>query len=59
MRSALAAGNVTEIKRLQGLLDTYNNSGDAIAIVDNWGTLPGNASPTTAKSISDFTIADC
>ena len=59
MRAALAAGNVQEIKRLQGLLDTYNNHGDAVAIVDNWGVIPGNASPSTARSLSDYTIADC
>jgi hypothetical protein len=59
MQNALAGNNIKEIKRLQGLLDAYNNSGDDIAIIDNDGTLQGRADPNGARDIADYTIADC
>jgi uncharacterized repeat protein (TIGR01451 family) len=59
MQNALAGTNIQEIKRIQGLLDTYNNSGDNIAIIDNDGTTQGNANPRFAKASADITIADC
>jgi hypothetical protein len=59
MRNALATGNQNEIKRLQPLLDAYNNSGDDIALVDDDGTLQGLANPNLAKQNADYTIADC
>jgi uncharacterized repeat protein (TIGR01451 family) len=59
MQNALAGNNIKEIKRIQGLLDAYNNSGDDIAIIDNDGTLQGRADPNGAKEIADYTIADC
>ncbi|HET8944817.1 MAG TPA: hypothetical protein VFO59_08560, partial [Dehalococcoidia bacterium] len=59
MQNALAAGDFQEIKRLGGLLDAYNNSGDDIAIIDDDGTLQGRANPKGAKAIAAYTIADC
>ncbi len=59
MQNALAGNNIKEIKRIQGLLDAYNNSGDDVAIIDNDGTLAGKADPNGAKEIADYTIADC
>jgi hypothetical protein len=59
MQDALADGDFHEIKRLGGLLDAYNNSGDDVAIVDDDGTTQGRANPNGAKAIADYEIADC
>jgi uncharacterized repeat protein (TIGR01451 family) len=57
-----ASGTVcdrTNILRLKTLLDAYNNSGDATAIIDNDGTLVQRADPKAARATADEAFADC
>ena len=59
MRNALSGDDRDEILRLEGLLDTYNNSGVDVDIVDGCGYPVLEADPKCAKALADITIADC
>jgi hypothetical protein len=48
-----------ELRRLGSLLDDYNNSGDDFAIIDDDGTLIGNADPNGVRAIMDISSVDC
>ena len=57
--SILGGTDVQAIQNLAGLLDTYNNSGDSVAIVDIDGYMILKADPNGAKDIADIPFADC
>jgi len=59
MRNALSGDDRDEILRLKDLLDTYNNSGTEVDIVDACGYPVLPADPECAKALADITIADC
>lgn len=55
----LGGTNKTAIKQLGALLDTYNNSGDDVAIIDNDGFLFGNATPKDCAASANLGAANC
>jgi len=59
MQNALSGNSRGQILRLKNLLDTYNNSGTDVDIVDNDGYPVLPADPECARELADVTIADC
>jgi len=59
MQNALSGKSRGQILRLKNLLDTYNNSGTDVDIVDNDGYPVLPADPQCAQELADVTIADC
>lgn len=58
-QAALAGSDRREIIRLSGLLADYNESGDAVAIVDADGAGIPHADPRGTRGIMDASAADC
>ena len=58
IKNTLGGNNVSAIKALASQLDTYNNSGDGVALDPS---LPptGKADPNGARNIADIPFADC
>jgi len=58
IKNTLGGTNVSAIKALASQLDTYNNSGDGVALDPS---LPptGKADPKGARDIADIPFADC
>lgn len=59
IQAIMSGTNITAIRNLGTTLDTYNQSGDTQAIVDNDGTLIKPADPKCAKALADIPFADC
>jgi uncharacterized repeat protein (TIGR01451 family) len=56
---ALAAENVSEMRRLASILADFNESGDGFAIIDDDGAIIKPADPNGARAGAHEEIADC
>jgi len=59
IQSIMAGTDINAIRQLGGTLDTYNQSGDSVAIVDGDGYLIQPADPNASKNAADIPFADC
>jgi len=55
----LGGTNRSAIIELASVLGAYNESGDAVTIIDNDGFMIGNADPAGAKAGANYALADC